>query len=98
MAEEKPSIIAGNEGYIGLFTPEKLDTAIETNFCCRGCAVSTEEKLTQDIGEFFGMWDEDIEKISRFSADTVKKYYSVKRLADDAEKAYKDCLKDHKNK
>ena len=37
MAAAKPVIIAGNEGYIGLFKKEKLELAQENNFCCRGC-------------------------------------------------------------
>ncbi len=93
MAEEKPVIIAGNEGYIGLFDETKLQIGIDTNFCCRGCEMSTEEKLAQEIGEFFGMWDEDIEKISQYGRNLILNNYSVKRMADDTEKAYKACLK-----
>ena len=93
MAEEKPTIIAGNEGYIGLFTEEKLQVGIDTNFCCRGCDESTEERLLQDIGGFFGMWDEDIEKISKYGRELILSNYSVARMADDAEKAYNASLK-----
>ena len=35
MAAEKPVIVAGNEGYIGLFGEDKLELAQENNFCCR---------------------------------------------------------------
>lgn len=93
MAEEKPTIIAGNEGYIGLFTEEKLQVGIDTNFCCRGCVESTEERLLQDIGEFFGMWDEDIEKISKYGRELILNNYSVSKMADDAQKAYNASLK-----
>ena len=92
MAEEKPVIIAGNEGYIGLFTEDKLQVGIDTNFCCRDCEASTEERLCQEIGEFFGMWDEDVSKIAKYSRDLILKEYSVSRMADDAEKAYSACL------
>ena len=93
MAEAKPVIIAGNEGYIGLFDESKLQVGIDTNFCCRGCEAATEEKLAQEIGGFFGMWDEDIEKISQFGRNLIVNDYSVSRMADDSEKAYKACLK-----
>ena len=33
MAAEKPVIVAGNEGYIGLFGEDKLELAQENNFC-----------------------------------------------------------------
>ncbi len=92
MAEEKPVIIAGNEGYIGLFDESKLQVGIDTNFCCRGCDASTPELLANDIGTFFGMWDEDIEKISKYGRELILSNYSVKRMADDTERAYNASL------
>ncbi len=89
MACEKPVIVAGNEGYIGLFREDKLDVGLSTNFCCRGCAESDIDVLTQDIGAFFGLWEEDREELGRFGRKTVIENYSVKRMADDAEKVYK---------
>lgn len=96
MAAGKPTIIAGNEGYIGLFEKDKAELAYSTNFCCRGCEPTTEEKLTQDIGNFFGMWDEDKKSLSEYSREYIKEHYSVKRMADDAEKVYKSVLADRK--
>ena len=92
MAAGKPTIIAGNEGYIGLFDEDKAGLAYSTNFCCRGCEASSEEKLAQDIGNFFGMWEEDKKHLSEFSREYIKKNYSVSRMADDAEKVYKNVL------
>ena len=92
MAEAKPSIVAGNEGYMGLFVEKKLNNALATNFCCRGCESSTPEKLAQDIGAFFGLSDEEKDKIAKFSKQTVLEHYSVKRMTDDAEKVYKSVL------
>ena len=93
MAERKPVIIAGNEGYIGLFDESKLQVGIDTNFCCRGCDESTPERLANDIGTFFGMWDEDVEKIADFGRNLILSNYSVKRMADDTEKAYRELEK-----
>ncbi len=98
MAEEKPVIIAGNEGYIGLFDEEKKEIGIKTNFCCRGCEQSTEEKLAQDVGSFFGMWDEDTQKLSKLGRKLILSEYSVEKMADDTELAYKACLKLHSEK
>ncbi len=93
MAEKKPVIIAGNEGYIGLFDESKLQVGIDTNFCCRGCDESTPERLANDIGTFFGMWDEDVEKIAEFGRNLILSDYSVTRMADDTERAYKELKK-----
>lgn len=95
MSEAKPCIVAGNEGYIGLFDESKLQIGIDTNFCCRDCEQSTEEKLAQEIGEFFGMWDEDIAKLAEYSRNLILNNYSVSRMADDVEAAYNSCLKEH---
>ena len=92
MAEEKPVIIAGNEGYIGLFDEDKLGVSIDTNFCCRGCVLSTPEILLKDIATFFGMWDEDVKKIAEYGRNLILSNYSVSRMADDTQKAYDACL------
>ena len=92
MASGKPCIIAGNEGYIGLFDENKLDIALKTNFCCRGCDKSETAVLTQDIANFFGMWEEDVNKISEYSRKVVLEHYSATRMADDAEKVYKEAM------
>ena len=92
MASEKPTIIAGNEGYVGLFSEEKLPVCLETNFCLRGCEMSTTDLLSQDIGAFFGLWEEDQQKLGEYGREIVLKHYSVKRMADDAEKVYKEVM------
>ena len=92
MAAGKPTIIGGNEGYIGLFDEDKAELAYSTNFCCRGCPMPSEEILAQDIGNFFGLWDEDKERLSKISREFVKERYSVSRMADDAQKAYESVL------
>lgn len=91
MAMEKPTIIAGNEGYIGLFDKDKLGVGLDTNFCCRGCAESTTDALSQDIGGFFGLWEEEQKALGEYGRKTVLEHYSVKRMADDAEKVYKEA-------
>lgn len=96
MAAEKPSIIAGNEGYIGLFGEDKLSISLKTNFCCRGEKASETEVLTQEIANFFGMWDEDKEKLGKFGRETVLTRYSVTKMADDAEKVYKEAMEEVK--
>ena len=96
MASEKPCIIAGNEGYIGLFDESKLDAALNTNFCCRGCDKSETSVLTQEIANFFGMWEDDVTHISQFSRQVVLEHYSVSKMADDAEKVYKEAMEERK--
>ncbi len=93
MACEKPAIIAGNEGYIGIFDEDKLQISIDTNFCCRGCAPTTEERLKADILKVLTAPAEEQARLGSFSRETVKQYYSVDTMADDAMRMYVSIIK-----
>ena len=90
MACGQPVIVAGNEGYLGIFDESKLEKGIETNFCCRGLEMSTEETLEKDIIEL--MNKENKEKYGKYNREVVRKYYSVEKMTDDCEKAYNKTL------
>ena len=92
MAAGKPAVIAGNEGDIGLFLPQKLEEAVAGNFCCRGAALPTEESVFSSIMEFYESGDEERRAVSEFCRSTVYERYSVGKMADDTEKAYMAAL------
>ena len=95
MAAEKPAIIAGNEGYIGIFDEDKLEVSIDTNFCCRGCEMTTAEGLARDLLILLGEGGEEIcSRLGEYSLETVKKYYSVETMARDALSMYVSIIKD----
>ncbi len=94
MACKKPSIIAGNEGYIGIFDEDKLGVAIDTNFCCRGCSETATKQLTEDLLKLLAPEKADWRKaLGEYSLETVKKYYSVDTMAEDAMKMYVSVIK-----
>lgn len=93
MAAEKPSIIAGNEGYIGIFGEDKLPAAIDTNFCCRGCEATDEDKLFRDITALLSMTEAERANIGAYSKSVVEDYYSIETMADDAMKMYVSIIK-----
>ncbi|NLA86421.1 MAG: glycosyltransferase, partial [Clostridiales bacterium] len=88
MASEKPVILAGNEGYIGLLSPDNMRAAQENNFCCRGFPMSTEERLLEDIVRCFDMPQEEWTSLGAFERDFILSEYSVSRMAEDSLKAY----------
>jgi len=90
MACEQPVIVAGNEGYLGIFEESKLAKGIETNFCCRGLEMPSEALLEKDILDL--MAKEDKGKYGKYNREVVKKYYSVEKMTDDCEKAYNKTL------
>lgn len=92
MAAEKPVIIAGNEGYIGLFDDTKLKVGIDTNFCCRGCAESSEQLLAEDIKKFFALSDTEKSTLAKYGRELIKSEYSVSRMAEDTMRVYQWAL------
>lgn len=95
MAAEKPVIVAGNEGYIGLFGRDKLELAQENNFCCRGCALSTEEMLYRDLNHAFNeMTDAERQTMGAYGREVIFQYYSVTKMAGDCVAAYDAAYKE----
>lgn len=89
MACSKPVIVAGNEGYLGLFTEDKLDGAMESNFCCRGCPEVTKDTLALDIAECFALSPEKRSELGEYGRQVIFDHYSVAKMAADCMKAYK---------
>lgn len=94
MACEKPVIVAGNEGYIGIFDDTKLNVGIETNFCCRGLVMPTNKQLEEDILKL--MTDDKKEEKGKYGRKVVQDYYSINKMVDDCEKAYRKTLTGYK--
>lgn len=92
MACEKPSVIAGNEGYIGIFDEDKLKVSIDTNFCCRGCRETSAEILKADILTILKAPQSERDRLGTVSRETVKRHYSVETMADDAMRMYASVI------
>ena len=96
MSAEKLVIISGSEGYLGIFDEKTLNQAIDTNFCCRGLQDSTVSNLVSDIKCLYEKSDLEKEEMGKFNRNIVLENYSVNRMVNDAEKAYKIVLEMHK--
>lgn len=94
MIMEKKCVVAGQEGYIGILTPDKLDTAIGCNFTCRGCAPLDKSKMADDIIALLKADGDEAKKITDYGKSVVETYYSVKKMADDNYRMYCDALCD----
>lgn len=88
MAAKTPTILAGNEGYIGIFDNSNLNDAMQTNFCCRCCEIIDCEKLKTDIKKLLAMDQENLNQLAEFGYDTIINHYSIEKMADDALKIY----------
>ncbi|MCG8499152.1 MAG: glycosyltransferase [Firmicutes bacterium] len=98
MAAAKPVILAGNEGYIGIFDEQKLPTAINSNFTCRGSQQSGRELLKRDVLHVFNQMDQDEKKrVGDLGRQTIEERYSVKKMARDNIEVYRQLLFESKN-
>ena len=89
MAAGKPVIVAGNEGYQGLFTPDKLAEAQAGNFCCRGMEMSTPERLLTDVLQAMALPQEEKDRLGAYGRQVIFDYYSVHRMAADCLSVYR---------
>lgn len=92
MASEKPVIIAGNQGALGIFDQSKIKTAVDTNFCCRGMEQADEDKLLADITELLTMSEDELGSMGRFNREFILENYTARRMAKDYTEMYKKTL------
>ena len=88
MAAGKPVIVAGNEGFQGLFGPNKLEEAQAGNFCCRGLPQSTPERLLENISTAFQLPQRKREELGAYGRQVIFDCYSVRRMAADCLSVY----------
>ena len=93
MSAAKPVVIAGNEGYMGIFVPEKLSTGIEGNFCCRGCGQIERESFLNDTVSCLQLPESERKQLGEYGRTVVQEHYSVARMARDAMDAYNAAVR-----
>ena len=96
MSCAKPVIVAGNEGYLGIFDESKLQVGIDTNFCCRGLVASTKELLLKDIVHVLSATKEEQEAWGSYCRNLICERYSVAKMAADNAEMYCAALKKKK--
>jgi glycosyltransferase involved in cell wall biosynthesis len=97
MAAERPVIVAGNEGYIGIFDHDKLATAINSNFTCRGERKGEPNRLKEDILEVLTKMDDDKRReLGRLGKQVIEERYSVGRMVKDNMDVYMQMLSNNK--
>ena len=93
MAAAVPVIVAGNQGAIGIFEESRLTSAMETNFCCRGCGDFSDEQLTAEICRLFDMPEAERNALGQWCQSVIRQYYTAERMAGDYEDLYRRVLK-----
>lgn len=88
MASQKPVILAGNQGYIGLFNDESSKVSYDTNFCGRGQGEIDTDTLFEDILKFYSLPSDEKKRLGEYGRSFIEKHYSIDKMTDDTIKAY----------
>ena len=96
MSAATPTILAGNQGYLGIVNEKTKHAAVDTNFTCRNCGQTTADKLRTDLLTLLNMQEEELAALGEYSRNLVVSEYSLERMAQDAIDVYTNIFKpDH---
>lgn len=83
MAAGKPVVLSGAQGHTGLFVPELLEKAMDTNFCCRTDPTAAPEELLEAVCQALALPPEEKERLGAYGRRVIQEHYSVRRMAAD---------------
>ena len=93
LASERPLLLAGNQGFIGIFDESNLEKAIKSNFSCRGEKKASNADFANEIIDFFNNKDENEQnQIAHFGRQFVIDNYSISRMVNDNVTVYMQLL------
>lgn len=92
LAAGTPTVLLGNEGFLGLLTPDLLEEARSSNLCCRGSKKADAERLLREIRRYFSLSEQEKSALSRFSAETARRFYSADEMARRAAAIYRKVI------
>jgi polysaccharide pyruvyl transferase CsaB len=88
MSAGKPVVLSGAQGHTGLFTPQLLEKAMDTNFCCRTDPIAVPEQLRADLTAALEMPADQRVELGAYGRQMVQTHYSVHRMAEDCLRVY----------
>lgn len=86
----KPAVLAGNQGFLGTYTPEKLSDCIKTNFTCRDIPYPAGDAIGREVCALLAMDDAARDEIGAVGRKLIFDSYSVGRMAADAAAVYQE--------
>ena len=88
----KPAVLAGNFGMLGIFSPETAEEALRTNFCCRGSAPATAERVSAEVLRLLSLPKSKRSQLSLFGRRFIEDNYSAAAMAEACEEEYRSLL------
>lgn len=86
-------ILAGNEGYLSVFTPQSATRAEESNFCCRGAERTAPALLLNDLLYLISLPLSAIRAMGEQNRRYVQARYGEERMTGDALSVYERICK-----
>ena len=93
MACELPTIIIGNQGYLGVYSEEILPACIETNFTCRGYDYVSAHEVAEIMISML-QTPQVFEQNVKAAHKLIEQHYSVTAMAQDALASYQEAQND----
>lgn len=95
MSCEKPVVLAGNAGYMGILSPDTYLTAKSTNLTCRGMGQGQPGDLARDVVKLLS--DAELRaQLGKWGRTVVQQDYSIERMTEDALRCYRAALLEKK--
>lgn len=94
MASGIPTVLCGNEGFIGVLDASTIFEAASTNFCCRGSELPTSESLYGALSTLLEMKDTGRRELGAYLREYVEKNNSLSALAERTENFYRSAISD----
>jgi len=97
MAMEKPVIIAGEAGFMGILGPENFKMAMKHNFSGRGANMKTDALNIADSIKTLLSDAQLRKKLGTFGRQEVARYFSIETMTDEVLEVYHQVIKEDKN-
>ena len=92
MSAGVPSVLCGNEGFLGVLDASNIEKAARTNFCCRKEELPDSEKLFFALTTLIDMSDNERAELGSYLRSYVVKNHSLTSMAKNTEIIYKRAI------
>lgn len=94
MSAALPTVLCGNEGFLGILDSSNIDVAAKTNFCCRGSELPTSIGLFNALSTLLEMREGERHELGNYLRHYVIEHNSLSILAERTEEFYLSALSD----
>ena len=95
MSAGVPTVLCGNEGFLGVLDASTMKEAARTNFCCRGSELPDSGRLFDALSTLIDMTWREREELGDYLRSYVVKNHSLKSMARRTTELYRDAIDEH---